>query len=279
MESGQPERQTITASYGRRSERVFLRIPIEISGRDRQGKEFRERNFTLVINRHGARISANQVLFADQRITITNLQNGASCPFRVVGAVGRSLGEGPEWGVECLEPNVEIWGISFPNREATPSEQEHVDALLACATCSTRELAKLTIEEYRLLSSAEALSRRCWKCGRATSWRFGAAEADTEIIPSAAGKERRRARRHTVRLPVRIRLEDGRIAVARTENLSRTGVCFVSEVAMEPGQLMGLTLGYWSGGRQEEVTARIVWRRPMEGSHRYVYGVHLETEL
>jgi hypothetical protein len=274
----QQERRLERASYGRRSERVFLRIPIEIAGKDSKGRDFRAKSFTVVINRHGARVSAGpSLLFVGQRIAITNLQNGASCPFRVVGQVGRSLGEGPEWGVESLDPSVEIWGITFPSRLESPLEKERVDALLECGGCSSRELAKLTIEEYHTLASTEILRRRCEKCGQPTPWRFGSAEADTEVIPEsgAAAAERRRARRHTVRLPVRVRLADGRTSVARTENLSRTGVCFVSDVPMEPGQLIQLTVGYWSGGHQEEATAKIVWRRPMEGSSRFVYGVQL----
>jgi hypothetical protein len=278
VEAQTHERRLAAVHEGRRSERVFLRIPIEIVGKDAEGKEFREKTFTVVINRHGARISAQRSLFADQQITITNLHNGASCPFRVVGQAGRSLGEGAEWGVECLEPSVEIWGISFPGPAASPSEAERVDALLECSECQSRELAKLSVEEYHTLASSEVIHRRCWKCNQTTAWRFGAAEADTEAIPGSAngGAERRRARRHTVRLPVRVRLENGQTTTARTENLSRTGVCFVSEVAMEPGQLIQLTLGYGSGGHQEEVTAKVVWRRRIEGTNRLAYGVQLE---
>jgi len=47
----------------RRSERTLLRIPIQVGGKDTGGKPFRETTYTLVINRHGARIrSANGVL-------------------------------------------------------------------------------------------------------------------------------------------------------------------------------------------------------------------------
>ena len=274
------DRRMARASYARRSERVFLRIPIEIVGKDSQGKDFRERNFTLVINRHGARISAHRPLFPGQRIEITNLQSGLACPFRVIEEAGKTLGEGPEWGVECLEPSVEIWGITFPGRVGSPPATEHVDALVECSVCSSRELVQLTIEEYHTLATTEVVRRCCEKCGQRTPWRFGPAEADAEIVPglSAGQGDRRRARRRTVRLPVRIRLQDGRTSVARTENLSRTGVCFVSEVAMEPGQVIRLTLGYWPGAPQpEEALAKIVWRRPMEGSNRFAYGVHLET--
>src|SRR5260370_41994678 len=90
----------VTGEQKRRSERVLLRIPIDIEGKDAAGKAFKEVTTTLVINRGGARISLKHTLKADDRITITNLQTPISCPFRVVRQTGQTHGEGAERGVE-----------------------------------------------------------------------------------------------------------------------------------------------------------------------------------
>jgi len=96
--------------------------------------------------------------------------------------------------------------------------------------------------------------------------------------PGEGGEEKRRAKRLAVKLPVRIRLPNGREEVARTENLSRMGVCFVSDLEMQPDDLIHLTIGYVLGGKEGEVMARVVWRRAIEETNRFVYGVHLEDE-
>ncbi len=133
----------------RRTERVYLQIPTEVCGEDASRRPFCERTHTLIINRDGARINSVQPLQPGQNLTIKNLQTGVSSPFRVVGSAGRSIGDAPEWGVECLEPAADIWGINFPSLEESPPEDEHVDALLECAACCARELAKLSMRDYR----------------------------------------------------------------------------------------------------------------------------------
>ena len=275
----------------RRSERVLLRVPIEVKGKREDGEIFREKTFTLVINRHGARISLKNSLRAGTQLIITNLYNRVSCPFRVVGRTGKSLGEGPEWGVECLEPGVNFWGISFPTKPDAPAEQELVDALLECSECHFRELAQLKLEQYRAIINQSALNRGCPRCGAVREWKFGFVEAQTgsasgaQAVPapstpaSAEGADRRQARRVTIKLPLRIRLQDGQEELTRTENLSRTGVCFASNFTIAEGESVFLTLGYSSGGKEEELPACIVWCRPIEGVNRTLYGVHLEEEF
>ena len=274
----------------RRSERVLLRIPIEVKGTDAEGKPFTEKTHTLVINRHGARIALQAPLKPEARITITNRQSAMSYPFRVVGRTGKSLGEGPEWGVECLEPGVNFWGISFPDKVAAPAAQEGIDALVECAVCRFRELAQLTLEEYRSVITQGAVRRDCPECGMITQWEFGFAEGESEEAipvqpsgpasapPAAGGAERRRAKRLTIKLPVRIRLQDGSEEVARTENLSKTGVCFNSSLMIRPEDRVFLTVGYTPGGSEEEVAARLVWRREIESGTTALYGVRLEEE-
>lgn len=277
-----------TEERKRRSERVLLRIPIEVGGTDTEGRPFTEKTFTLVINRHGARIALKTRVQPEARITITNRQSAMSSPFRVVGRTSKSLGEGPEWGVECLQPGVNFWGISFPEKVEGPAAQELIDALVECAACSSRELAQLTLEEYRAVITQGLVRRDCPQCGDMTDWRFGFAEAEAEepvpaqpsalaaTSPAGTGAERRRAKRLTIKLPVRIRLQDGSEEVARTENLSKTGVCFSSSLLIRPKDRILLTVGYTLGGPEEEIPARLVWRREIEGGGKALYGVRLE---
>ncbi len=273
-----------TGKRYRLSERVLLRIPIEVRGEGVSGRPFSEKTFTLVINRHGAQINLKNSVRPGDQVSITNLQNKIACPFRVVAKATKGLGEGPEWGVECLEPEVNFWGISFPGKEAAPAKLELIDALLECSSCHFRELAQLTMEQYRALINQSPLSRDCSKCKARTEWGFGFVEAEPEEAPAAeevtsapAGiNEKRREGRFTVKLPTRIRRQDGKEEVTGTENLSKFGVCFVSTLIMEEGERISIILGDAPGGRQKQAEARVVWRRLLEGARKAIYGVELE---
>ena len=89
-------------------------------------------------------------------------------------------------------------------------------------------------------------------------------------------KDRRRAKRLTVKLPVRIRLQDGSEEVTKTENLSKTGVCFASGLSMRPGDRIFVTVGYAPGGSESEIAAVVRWRKELDEAGRALYGVHLE---
>jgi hypothetical protein len=268
----------------RRTERVLLRIPIEVRGTTKEGKAFLEKSHTLVINQHGALVPLRNGVTPGTQIRITNLQNKLECAFRVVEKAKKSLGEGPEWGVECLEPDLNFWGIFFPEKVARPAASESVDVLLECAACASRELAPLALEDYRAMAERGSLERLCAKCGEATEWRFGFAEGEEEITapPSPeegardAASERRRWPRQTVKLPVRIRAKRGREELTRTENISKTGICFSTDLALEEGEAIQVTVGYSPGTTEKEVPARVVWRRELGGPGRALCGARLE---
>lgn len=271
----------------RRSERVHLQIPIEVQGELANGVPFRESSHTLIINREGARISLEHPVQAGAVIHLTNLQTGVACPFRVVGMVDKAIGRTPEWGVECLKPEIDFWGIYFPEDAGGEPETEHVDVLVECSACNSRELARLGLSDYRNLSSRGVLARNCPKCGSQSDWTFGYVEAlaQTDLWPGDAapaespksgGEEKRIAKRLAVKLPISIRLPNGQEEVARTENLSRMGVCFISDLKLEEGDFIRLTVGYVLGEGADEVMARVVWRRSREEAKGFIYGVHLE---
>jgi hypothetical protein len=271
----------------RRTERVLLRIPIEISGQDVKEKSFKEKTHTLVINRDGARVALHASVRAGTLVNVKNLQTALAARFRIVGPSTRSLGETPEWGVECLEHGLDFWGISFPEKGGTLPRPESVDALVQCAGCQAQEMAQLTLEQYRGASQG-AVRRPCAQCGKVTEWRFGPKEARkgtaapakpaSRGAPSKSerGEERRADKRLTVRVPVRVRLPDGSEEVTKSENLSKTGVCFSASLKMKTSDRIFVTVGYSPDGSGSEFAAEVLWKRELDEAGRALYGVHLK---
>jgi len=289
----------------RRTTRVLLKVPIEVSGTGADGQPFQEKTSTLMVDGHGAQILLKSLPQAGERVTITNLRSRKSCPFLVVRRVSKSLSQEGEWAVECLQPGTSFWGIHFPAPEppspavsepATPgidkpkappaAEPEGIEALLACGQCGSQELTRLTIEQYRTLGREASLERECMKCGAVTDWTYSYVSPGDEIpaasLPAAphrgskGGIERRKSKRLSVKLPVRIRWDDGREEVTKTEDLSKTGVCFVSETKMNVGDIIRVTVGFGGPGRHTELRGRVVRTQPVAGTNRTLYGVHME---
>jgi hypothetical protein len=270
----------------RRSKRPLIRIPIEVRGADVNGRSFSETTHTVVVNRNGARISLQNSLMAGARITITNLQRGESCAFRVVERTSTTYGNQAEWGVECLECSRNFWGVYFPELAVGTPQGEGIDVMLECAACRSRELAQISLDQYRELSDRSRLERDCPNCHKRTVWEFGFAEVLLEEACSKAplevaevlrqGNDRRRTRRFVAMLPLKLRNLAGKSETARTENLSKLGLCFMSAVQMETGDTLYLMVGP-SQAEKKEIPARIAWRRPVAGSDRSIYGVRLET--
>jgi hypothetical protein len=97
----------------RRSMRVLLSVPIVVSGKSAQKKDFSEETRTLVVNAHGALISLGEKQVAGDKVTISNkaTQNSVLCRIVYVGAVQAGKAQ---MGVEFEKPYPKFWQIDFP---------------------------------------------------------------------------------------------------------------------------------------------------------------------
>jgi hypothetical protein len=276
------------ATAARKSERVLLRIPIRVEGKDTHGNAFEETTSTLVVNRSGGLIVVSHPLQPGAVIKITNLRNKISCSFQVVMRAAKSLSGTPEWGVKCLEPEAEIWGVHFATRTEEPSQADLIHVLLECQECFSREMAALTVQQYRRLAAQSSLPRPCPKCSTTRDWKFGFIEVELEEVlpslpePTASGltppgeAEKRQDKRMAVKLPVEIRLPDGSEETSVTENVSKSGLCFACNLEMQIGDRVYVTVGAGRPGEERDIPARVMWRRPAKDKGRAFYGVKLE---
>ncbi|MFB3922855.1 MAG: PilZ domain-containing protein [Terriglobia bacterium] len=265
----------------RRSQRLMLRIPIEVAGKGPDGVPFREKAYTLNVNRHGAAITLVTPVRVNTVLTITNLTSSISAPFTVVNRVEKSTTGVPEWGVESLGLDANFWGISFPDDSPNAAAGESVEVILECQRCHSRLAGRIPAEQFKSLSGQPLHKRSCAKCAGTTDWTLSLSRSDSREAtvsrpggppsPAAAGLDQRRSNRVNIKLPVRVRLED----VGETENISKTGVCFTTTLEMMIGDRVRLTVGYSPGSDAKEVSARIVWKKRAAGEKRAFYGAEL----
>jgi hypothetical protein len=105
----------------RKSPRRARSIPVRVKGRDDEGHEFIEDASTLVVNWNGALITTIRPLSGGQTLVMINRQNNKEAPFRVVGMRTDRMSEPEGLGLECLDPEEDIFelgGIDATNSDA-----------------------------------------------------------------------------------------------------------------------------------------------------------------
>jgi len=99
---------------GRRSTRISTAIPLTISGEDAAGIKFKEKSRTIVINKHGAKISTYHNLTLGADLTVENQLLGRSAQATVVWLGDKRTPRGPvEIGIQLSEAQ-NLWGIELP---------------------------------------------------------------------------------------------------------------------------------------------------------------------
>ncbi len=138
-------------SKHRRSQRVFLSVPITVSGEFEQGP-FSEETRTLSVNVHGALLSLSTQVSVDQALQIRNA-HGEQQACRVV-CLGPTADGQTQVGVEFTEPSPEFWHIEFPVVEHhvslyMPNDQiEQLEGISQKIGLSVAELIRRAVEAY-----------------------------------------------------------------------------------------------------------------------------------
>jgi hypothetical protein len=103
----------------RRSQRLFLSVPVVAYRLPSVGRLFFEGAHTLAVSAHGALISLATEVAADQRLVLKHALSGEEQECRVVFIQKKPSGP-TEVGIEFQRPAPKFWGIAFP-----PSDWKH----------------------------------------------------------------------------------------------------------------------------------------------------------
>lgn len=282
----------------RKSDRVDLAIPIEVSGFSADGQQFWEPTFTLRLNRHGGSILVSHSLAPDQELTIRKLRTGEETEVRVVGKIGQ-LPSGIVYGVVLLHPEENFWGIEFP--PIAEAEQATSRVLLECSRCHTQEVVYMNETETDVFEVSRTLPRTCRRCGDSTVWKESTGEATLRepreptrpqvalpkiapapvtatVVPGGAGIEKRQHKRIRVNMQVCVRKHGEPDDVADCTDVSKGGICFESDRAYEPGETVEVATHYRPGAPAIFIPARIARVQRTDGG-RYRCGVSYLTDL
>ncbi len=285
----------------RRSDRVILSIPVEVSGIDLSGEDFVEKGLTKVLSRYGAAIIVNRVLGPEQVLTVKRVGGRSEAQARVIGQISSGSG-GHVYGMALLEPVGDFWGIAFPTIEE--SRDAFMRVLLECASCHTREVALLNEIEFMVFEANDSVRRDCRRCRDHSVWKLAQFEAPTEpeaplrsepsLAPPAVRdveleapaakappmeqpeKPRENRRKHP---RVKVSLK-GCILLTRPEekeiievlDMSRTGIRFTSARKFLDNMWVQVAVPYMEGAGNIFQSARIAWRRPHE-KKGFEYGL------
>ena len=154
----------------RRSCRVAMSVPIRVIGIDYRGVDFAEEAFTIIVNRHGAKIRMAHQLLPEMEIRLFSHPTGLDSVFRVVSKLQAEDLKYTYWGVENLDPEMNFWGVDIP--ALRPEDQLKVRITLLCPICSVRE--SLHADETLLLALQEkgGVERTCKACHSPGLWKL-----------------------------------------------------------------------------------------------------------
>jgi PilZ domain-containing protein len=276
-------------SERRRCDRLTLTIPLQISGTDVTGSLFDAPARSVSLNRHGVRVQIPRHLRAGEIVRLKNTLSRREADFRVVGPLVPPTEKCGEYGLECVDSKANVWGIEFPPLGDQTAESK---GLLECRSCHIVALLALSLVEAEVLSTAGLISKLCQKCGLTTPWgppekpvgMNGEHQESATVTEAASAREAKNptaARQHQrvcLQLPVLIRDYFGGTEISKTENVSKTGFCFVSANKYHVGQGVAVVCPYSQSSLDIELLGKITRRYETEGTEWRIYGVRYDSK-
>jgi hypothetical protein len=107
----------------RRSQRVYLQIPIAVIAPGPDKMMFRERAHTVVVNAHGALIRLELRVRVGQTVILQNPETSEEQPCRVIRVNTATEGKA-EVAIEFLKPAPKFWRVAFPPEDWIPHTPE-----------------------------------------------------------------------------------------------------------------------------------------------------------
>lgn len=270
----------------RRSDRVSIAVPLQITGTEITGQDFSEATRTHLLSRHGAALVPSRKLAPMQQIVIRNMATGEEAPARVIGQMGGQV-NAYIYGVSLLDREINFWNINFPH--LSESEQALFRLLLECNACEARELVYMGELESEVFEANRRITRHCRRCGDATVWELAPHEIAAERPETSDAQRRERVRTQEPasrskndRRHVRVQMKMTACVrqpgfqgeeLVEVENISRGGLSFFSPNTYFPGSTLEVAAPFTRGAANVFVPSRVVTAREMDNKKIFKYGL------
>jgi hypothetical protein len=107
----------------RRSQRIFISVPLRVSGHNDNGVAITEEASTMVVNADGCLIVLKMRTAEGRQLKIKNLWTGEETACSVVDISGTTTGV-QEVGLAFSKENSKFWRVSFPPVDWSPRSVE-----------------------------------------------------------------------------------------------------------------------------------------------------------
>lgn len=271
--------ETIKSDGLRQSDRVRLRVPVEVSWATSAGAAIRLIAETMLVSRNGGVLRLNEQLTTGQDVTLRRMEGDIvkTTRARVVAEIDKE-NEGYLYAVHIMEPRADFWDIDFPSPHK--AEEALARLLMECGFCQRREVVYLNELELKSFEVRKCVARLCKHCDTPSIWIE--AQPDSKVPEPGAGspaqtfEERVIPRRNRTRVKARvlacIRRRGFQEEVAVCEDLSKGGLSFRSRNQYPEGTRLEVAVPFTPGSSAIFVPIRIVFSQALPTAGLYRHG-------
>jgi hypothetical protein len=272
--------------------RVMVAVPIRVRGLSSDNKFFDEPGETCLVSRGLLVTRLQNLVDLETELYVINSDNNVGGLFRVLWVNTQAQDERHDVGLEFIQAEGDLWGISFPAEEGESAEPA-AETWLACQRCHQRLLTSVPEAAAEFFYEGFRVSRTCDHCRATTPWEFAPAETPEAgpMAAEAAGVGRIRMRRPYIesrrkgRAPIEtdikvIRNREVTILedICKTVNVSRHGAYFLTKEAYAVGERVSVVLHYKEGDVSIPVPAYVVRVERARDSLHNAVAIRLEAE-
>ena len=199
----------------RQSDRISLRMPVEVAWATAQGATFSQTVETLLVSRNGGVLRFTEKLETGQELHLRRHLEGDQWKHtraRVVAEIDQDA-NGFLYAIHILEARCDFWDIEFPSLHK--AEEALARLLMECSFCQRREVVYLNEMQLKSFEVRRCVARHCRHCESPSIWIESLSEgAGLEGDGTRSTEERVVPRRNRARVKARvlacIRRRDGR---------------------------------------------------------------------
>jgi hypothetical protein len=256
-------------------------MAIRVRGMDTQSKFFDEETETILLSPHEVMTRIRSLPELDTDLHVTSLKNELGGTYRVAWLNTEAREGFYDLGLEIVEPEGDLWEITFPPGPAA-AQETLAETWLECRRCHQKIFTTVPEAESEFIRQGFRVARPCDQCRSTTAWEFAspeaAGDAASELVEKKGAVDLRSKGRAPLRLRIKVIRREFGVAsedVCQTENVSRTGAYFFTAQHYRVGEIVEAALPYKEGELAIPVQARVV-RLDHPASSGYVgVAIHL----